>query len=143
VVDRYVAAVQEWIAENYARTAPVASMIKMRRLPERSVKLRFTHAPEMTPLEYVHTLRLEEAKQLLEITDMPIDAVANEVGVRGRQLLPPAVPTACEGIELGPVQAGPALKTWSKIWKHGLASRRKAESSLVRCLHTVLNRDSS
>ena len=28
----------------------------------------------------MHTLRLEEAKQLLETTDMAIDAVANEVG---------------------------------------------------------------
>jgi transcriptional regulator GlxA family with amidase domain len=55
-------------------------MIKMSRLPERSFKRRFTHATGLTPLEYVHTLRLEEAKQLLEITDMPIDAVANEVG---------------------------------------------------------------
>lgn len=34
----------------------------------------------MTPLDYVHALRLEEAKQMLETTDLPIDAVANEVG---------------------------------------------------------------
>lgn len=34
----------------------------------------------MTPLDYVHALRLEEAKQMLETTDLPIDAVANDVG---------------------------------------------------------------
>jgi len=35
----------------------------------------------MTPLEYVHALRLEEAKQILETEfDLPIEAGANEVG---------------------------------------------------------------
>jgi transcriptional regulator GlxA family with amidase domain len=78
--DRHVAAVQEWIAENYAHTAPVAAMVERSTLPERSFKRRFTHATGLTPLEYVHTLRLEEAKQLLETTNVAIDVVANEVG---------------------------------------------------------------
>ena len=77
--DRHIASVQEWIAENYAHTAPVAAMIEVSSLTERSFKRRFTQATGLTPLEYVHTLRLEEAKQLLETTDLPIDAVANEV----------------------------------------------------------------
>jgi transcriptional regulator GlxA family with amidase domain len=34
----------------------------------------------MAPLEYVHTLRLEEAKQMLETSDRPIEAIANEIG---------------------------------------------------------------
>jgi len=34
----------------------------------------------MSPLEYVHTLRIEEAKQMLEAGDEPIEAIANEVG---------------------------------------------------------------
>jgi transcriptional regulator GlxA family with amidase domain len=79
-IDRHIATVQEWIAENYAHAAPVAAMIEMSKLPERSFKRRFTQATGLTPLEYVHTLRLEEAKQLLETTDLPIDAIANEVG---------------------------------------------------------------
>ena len=78
--DRHIASVQEWIAENYAHAAPVAAMIEVSSLTERSFKRRFTQATGLTPLEYVHTLRLEEAKQLLETTDLPIDAVANEVG---------------------------------------------------------------
>ena len=55
-------------------------MVEQSRLPERSFKRRFTQATGLTPLEYVHTLRLEEAKQLLETTDFAIDVVANEVG---------------------------------------------------------------
>ena len=34
----------------------------------------------MSPLEYIHTLRLEEAKQLLESTDLPVEAIAVDVG---------------------------------------------------------------
>jgi transcriptional regulator GlxA family with amidase domain len=34
----------------------------------------------MSALEYVHALRLEEAKQMLEASDLPVEAVANEVG---------------------------------------------------------------
>ena len=35
----------------------------------------------MTPMEYVHTLRIEEAKHLLETTgELPVEAVAEEVG---------------------------------------------------------------
>jgi transcriptional regulator GlxA family with amidase domain len=34
----------------------------------------------MAPLEYVHTLRIEEAKQMLEAGDASIEAIANEIG---------------------------------------------------------------
>ncbi|HYS87995.1 MAG TPA: helix-turn-helix domain-containing protein, partial [Bradyrhizobium sp.] len=55
-------------------------MVECSTLPERSFKRRFTQATGLAPLEYVHTLRLEESKQLLETTDLAIDAVANDVG---------------------------------------------------------------
>ena len=32
----------------------------------------------MAPLEYVHTLRLEEAKQMLEAGEQPVEAIAND-----------------------------------------------------------------
>ena len=34
----------------------------------------------MSPLHYVHTLRLEEAKQMLETSDTAVHPIANEVG---------------------------------------------------------------
>ena len=49
-------------------------------LPERSFIRRFTKAVGMTHINYVHALRLEEAKQMLETTDLPIEAVADETG---------------------------------------------------------------
>ena len=71
---------QEWLAMNYKVQSPVATMVALSGLPERSFIRRFTKAAGMKPLSYVHALRLEEAKQVLETTDLPIEAIANEMG---------------------------------------------------------------
>lgn len=80
VDDALIARCQAWIADHYREPAPVAAMVRLAGVPERSFKRRFEQATGMSPLEYVHTLRLEEAKQMLEATDAPIEAIANEVG---------------------------------------------------------------
>jgi len=78
--DPLVARCQLWAASNYRTESPVAQMVALSGLPERTFKRRFTLATGMNPLEYVHTLRLEEAKQMLESSDLPVEAVAVEVG---------------------------------------------------------------
>ena len=80
VSDALIARCQTWIAEHYHEAAPVRAMVELSGLPERSFKRRFQQATGMSPLEYVHTLRLEEAKQMLEAGDDPIEAIANQVG---------------------------------------------------------------
>ena len=80
VDDAVIARCQEWIAEHYHEPSPVTALVRLSGLAERSFKRRFQLATGMSPLEYVHTMRLEEAKQMLEATDKPIEAIANEVG---------------------------------------------------------------
>jgi transcriptional regulator GlxA family with amidase domain len=80
VDDAVIARCQTWIAEHYDEPAPVAAMVRLSGLPERSFKRRFQQATAMAPLEYVHTIRLEEAKHMLESGNEPIEAIANEVG---------------------------------------------------------------
>jgi transcriptional regulator GlxA family with amidase domain len=80
VDDAIIARCQVWIAENYQKPNPVTNMIRLSGLAERTFKRRFQQATGMPPLEYVHALRLEEAKQMLEAGDLPIEAIANEVG---------------------------------------------------------------
>lgn len=80
VEDAVIARCQAWIAEHYAEPAPVAAMVQLSGLAERSFKRRFQQATGMSPLEYVHTVRLEEAKQMLESGTLPVEAIANEVG---------------------------------------------------------------
>lgn len=52
----------------------------MSGLAERSFSRRFQQATGLSPMHYVHTLRIEEAKQMLEGGDESIEAIANEVG---------------------------------------------------------------
>jgi transcriptional regulator GlxA family with amidase domain len=78
--DALVARCQRWAADHYANEAPVAQMVSLSGLPERTFKRRFQQATGLSPLAYVHTLRLEEAKQMLESGDEPVEAVAQAVG---------------------------------------------------------------
>lgn len=78
--DPVVTQAQQWAALHYAIESPVTQMVALSGLPERTFKRRFTQATGMSPLEYVHMLRLEEAKQMLEAGGMPVEAIAGEVG---------------------------------------------------------------
>lgn len=82
VGDPLVERAQQWAALHYQVATPVTQMVALSGLPERTFKRRFTQAAGMSPLEYVHMLRLEEAKQMLESGDAPVDAIAHEVGYR-------------------------------------------------------------
>jgi transcriptional regulator GlxA family with amidase domain len=78
--DALIADCQVWIAENYHGGSPVTEMIRRSGLAERTFNRRFQKATGLSPLEYVHTLRLEEAKQMLEAGLEPVEAVAEAVG---------------------------------------------------------------
>jgi transcriptional regulator GlxA family with amidase domain len=80
--DRAVAAAQGWASEHYRYEAPVARMAEVSGLPERTFKRRFAQVTGMSPLDYVHHLRLEEAKQMLESGEASIESIAFEVGYR-------------------------------------------------------------
>jgi len=78
--DRIVSNAQVWAAENYMKPSPVSAMSERSGLTSRSFLRRFKQATGQTPVEYVQTLRVEEAKQMLETSDVSIDDVAIEVG---------------------------------------------------------------
>jgi transcriptional regulator GlxA family with amidase domain len=78
--DGAVGAAQLWIADHYTAPNPVARMAERAGLPERTFTRRFRKATGYGPVEYVQALRIEEAKQMLETTDEPTDAVALAAG---------------------------------------------------------------
>jgi transcriptional regulator GlxA family with amidase domain len=78
--DATIADCQQWIAEHYEIANPVAEMTARSGLTERTFKRRFRTATGYTPIDYVQSLRVEEAKHLLETTDAPIDDVSEQVG---------------------------------------------------------------
>lgn len=78
--DLAISEVQVWIADNYAQQNPVAQMARRSGLHERTFKRRFHQATGYMPMDYVHALRVEEAKHMLETSSLPVEAVAAEVG---------------------------------------------------------------
>ena len=78
--DAVIAQTQEWIADHYAVANPVAKMAERSGLASRTFKRRFANTTGYKPLDYVQSLRIEEAKQMLETTDYAIDDIAALVG---------------------------------------------------------------
>jgi transcriptional regulator GlxA family with amidase domain len=78
--DAAIARCQAWIADNYAATNPVAAMAAYSRLKPRTFARRFRVATGYGPMAYVHALRIEEAKQLIETGKAAIEEAGFEVG---------------------------------------------------------------
>jgi transcriptional regulator GlxA family with amidase domain len=71
---------QEWLAQQYQRQDIIAELVNRSGLPKRSFDRRFRAATGYSPLSYVQTLRIEEAKQLLETSNIAVEQVGREVG---------------------------------------------------------------
>lgn len=78
--DHLIAEAQLWLADFYAQSNPVAAMAARSGLTERGFLKRFKRATGFSPMEYVQTLRIEEAKHLLETTDIALDDIAEQIG---------------------------------------------------------------
>ncbi len=78
--DAIIAQSQIWIADNYAVANPVSRMAEQSGLAPRTFKRRFAKTTGYTPLDYVQSLRVEEAKQMLKTTNDAIDGIASLVG---------------------------------------------------------------
>jgi transcriptional regulator GlxA family with amidase domain len=71
---------QLWIAANYTCANPVSQMVERSGLNPRTFARRFFAATGYPPMEYVHSLRVEEAKQILETEKLSVDEVGHHVG---------------------------------------------------------------
>lgn len=78
--DQLISEAQVWIAQHYDTPRPVAAMAERSGMTERGFHRRFKKATGQAPTDYVQTLRIEEAKQLLETTSSSIDEISSEVG---------------------------------------------------------------
>ncbi len=78
--DASISECQNWIADNYHVSNPVAEMARRSGLNDRTFKRRFHASTGYTPIDYVQSLRIEEAKHMLETTDEPIEEISEQVG---------------------------------------------------------------
>ena len=69
-----------WIDANYAAANPVSMMTEQSGLTRRTFARRFAAATGRTPIEHVHRIRIEQARDRIEHTDAAIDDVGYQVG---------------------------------------------------------------
>ena len=69
-----------WIDENYAAANPVSSMSEQSGLAPRTFSRRFMAATGRRPIEHVHRIRIEKARDLIEHGNDGIDDIGYQVG---------------------------------------------------------------
>jgi AraC-like DNA-binding protein len=75
-----VAEVLDFIAENYYESQPLSESAKMAKLSQRQFSTICKSIKGASYVQYINTLRTNKAKDLLDNTDMPVAAIAFEVG---------------------------------------------------------------
>ncbi|MCI4680039.1 helix-turn-helix domain-containing protein [Rhodoblastus acidophilus] len=78
--DSIVRRAEDRLRAHYHEPQAVAGVVAECGIPERSLKRRFAAATGSTVIGYVQNLRIEEAKRLLETSDMSVDDIAAVVG---------------------------------------------------------------
>lgn len=78
--DAVIRECQVWLATSYWERDAVGRMITRSGLPRRTFDRRFRAATGYSPTDYVQSLRIEEAKQFLEMEEHGVDTVAEAVG---------------------------------------------------------------
>jgi transcriptional regulator GlxA family with amidase domain len=69
-----------WIDDHYAEPNPVSAMTEQSGLTRRTFARRFAAATGRKPIDYVHQMRIEKARDLIEHEDDPIDDIGFAVG---------------------------------------------------------------
>lgn len=78
--DAAVRRCQSWLSEHYDHPDAIGELVKLSGLPKRTFDRRFRSATGYSPLGYIQSLRVEEAKQQLETSSDPIERIAQLVG---------------------------------------------------------------
>lgn len=78
--DGVISNCQNWIAEHYSHHNPINTMVEESGLSSTTFSRRFKRATGFKPMEFVHTVRVEEAKSMLETSDKAVESIGLDVG---------------------------------------------------------------
>lgn len=78
--DSLVQDCEQWLQQGFNQAGPIATVVKRAAVPERTLKRRFKAATGMSLIDYLHNLRVEEARRLLETTKTAVDDISAAVG---------------------------------------------------------------
>jgi AraC-like DNA-binding protein/quercetin dioxygenase-like cupin family protein len=77
-----VTVVQDWIRDDLHRPVSLDLLARAAGLSRYHFLRRFTQSTGLTPMAYIRKARVDRACQLLTWTDLPLKAIATQVGVR-------------------------------------------------------------
>jgi transcriptional regulator GlxA family with amidase domain len=78
--DSIIRQVQDWLQANHARGVTVEQIADQSGLTPTTFNRRFKQATGYSPIQYLQRVRVERARQLLEISNESIEQIAWEVG---------------------------------------------------------------
>jgi transcriptional regulator GlxA family with amidase domain len=79
-LDGSLAEVRRWALEHLADTLDIPTLARRAAVSDRTFARRFVAETGTTPLRWLHTQRVLEARRLLERTDLPIEQIATRAG---------------------------------------------------------------
>jgi transcriptional regulator GlxA family with amidase domain len=78
--DSVVRNCEDWLEEHFREDHVIQRVVEVSNVPERTLKRRFKLAAGSSLIERLQSLRVEEAKRLLEAGVLPVDEISFEVG---------------------------------------------------------------
>lgn len=78
--DSVVRRCEQWLTEHFRDQEAIGRVTALSAIPERTLKRRFKAATGSSLIEYLQNLRVEEAKTLLETTELPIEEIGERTG---------------------------------------------------------------
>lgn len=78
--DQFAATV-DWMSRNLDQAITVTDAANVAGMSERSFHRKFAEVTGETPARFIETLRLDSARTLLETGDLPLKAIAGQVGL--------------------------------------------------------------
>jgi len=78
--DETVISIQQWLQENFNQRISMRSLSQIFSISQRTLNRRFIKATGIQPLEYLNSLRIKVAKDLLKNTNLSITEVALNSG---------------------------------------------------------------
>ena len=80
--DAIVLKTQSWLSEHISEANLIARAAHEFGLSESSLTRRFKSARSESVINYIQYLRIERAKEALELTNMPVEKISDLVGYR-------------------------------------------------------------
>ncbi len=82
--DAVIEKIQIWLEAHFQQSVQLAELATQAAMSERTLQRRFLQATRLTCTQYIQLLRIEKARELLEITRLPIEQIIWQTGYEDR-----------------------------------------------------------